>query len=170
MLTKDNEVKVLTFIGKNSEQVDIETIELPRIVSFIKMVRSLISLEPLQISFYRSSKMRNKIYQLTSQNNYDVKYFHLINSLRYYYSVADRNSLKVLDFTDISSLYLVRFLKFVKNPIKRFLFNFGLKRVLKYEKFAHLFDTVFVCSPVGRDFLIERKISTNIQILSTASI
>ena len=174
-LITHNYVKVLTFLSKSSERsdvaelinlgIDIETVSLPKVNSLMNLFRSIFTLNPLQISYYYARKMHKRIYQLTLEKKFDVVYFHLLNSAQYYNAVASAQTLKVLDFTDATSLFLIKFLKFIKNPFKKIIFCYELWAVSKYEKIARQFDTLFVCSHVDREFLSDRKVHNNIQLL-----
>jgi len=175
ILNKNNDVYILTFLGDLSEEKDLELLKKENISieaikqfkysSLINLIKSFFTSAPFQISYYYSKKMRNRITELTSINKYDVVYFHLINSAQYYEAVKNKDILKVIDFTDSTSLYLTRYLEFLKNPFRRLFFSIELKRILKYEQIVKKFDTLFVCSSVDKQFLIERNVHNNIQIL-----
>ena len=175
ILKNNNNVHILTFWGKSSEEVDLESLKKDNFSievikqfkyrSLINLIRSIYSSTPFQISYYHSKRMRDRIIELTSTNQYDVVYFHLINSAQYYEAVINKDTLKVIDFTDATSLYLTRYLEFLKNPLRRLFFTIELKRILKYEQIVKKFDTLFVCSSVDKQFLIERNVHDNIQLL-----
>ena len=175
ILKQNHKVHILTFLSNSSDEINlnslkkekfsIDVIKLTRFQSFLNLIRSVFSYIPFQVSYYYSIKMKNKIKELSSEENFDVVYFHLINSVQYFDAVKTQKSLKVIDFTDATSLYLKRYLDFIKNPIRKLFFNIELKRVLRYEKKTQKFDTLFVCSPVDREYLIQRNIHNNIQLL-----
>lgn len=175
ILRKNNDVNVITFINKvseindlqelNDKGISVEAIPLKRYKSMLNLIRSFFSKDPLQVSYYYSYKMRKKINELTSSQHYDVVYFHLINTAQYYNAVSDKRTLKVIDFTDATSLYLTRYLEFLKNPFRKIVFKSELKRVLEYENVTQKFDTLFVCSNYDREFLLKRNIHNNIQLL-----
>ncbi len=170
-----NEIKIISFLSRKNELtdleklkktgIDIESIRLTRAKSLINLLQSLITNNPLQISYYHSKKMHQRIQELISKEKYDVIYFHLINSIQYFFSTLESNALKVIDFTDATSLYLTRYIEFLKNPLRKLVFKHELKRIKKYEERVNVFDTLFVCSPIDRNFLFERKIHTNIRLL-----
>lgn len=174
-LSKKNKVKIISFVSSKSEQADlnelrklnfdIEAVFLHRIKSLFSMSRFLFSSIPMQIFYYKSGKMHKKIYDLTTSNKYDVVYFHLINSAQYFQSVNNSNTLKVIDFTDATSLYLTRYTEFLKNPFRKLLFKLELKKVIEYEKVASNFDTLFVCSSVDKEFLLKENPRSNIRLL-----
>ncbi len=175
ILKNNNNVHILTFLAKSSEEADleslkeenfsIEVIKQFKYSSLINLIRSFFTSTPFQVSYYYSKKMRNKITELTSKDKYDVVYFHLINNAQYYEAVKNKHTLRVIDFTDATSLYLTRYLEFLKNPFRRLFFTIELKKILKYEQIVKKFDTLFVCSSVDRQFLIKRNVHDNIQLL-----
>jgi len=175
ILKNNNNVHILTFLAKSSEEADLESLKKEnfsievikqfKYSSLINLIRSFFTSTPFQVSYYYSKKMRNKITELTSKDKYDVVYFHLINNAQYYEAVKNKHTLRVIDFTDATSLYLTRYLEFLKNPFRRLFFTIELKKILKYEQIVKKFDTLFVCSSVDRQFLIKRNVHDNIQLL-----
>ncbi|MCX6171131.1 MAG: glycosyltransferase [Ignavibacteriales bacterium] len=175
ILVKRNEVKVVTFLRKSSEAryveelkekgINVEVVKFPYFKSILNLFRSVISAVPFQVSAFYSKKMQSKIFELTSVEKYDVIYFHLINTAQYLPFINDIDALKVIDFTDALSLYLTRYLDYVKNPIKKMIYKLELGRIIRYEKTAKSFDTLFICSDVDKDFLARQKIHDNIQCL-----
>lgn len=175
ILNNNNNVHILTFLAKSSEEADLESLKKEnfsievikqfKYSSLINLIRSFFTSTPFQVSYYYSKKMRNRITKLTSKDKYDVVYFHLINNVQYYEAVKNKHTLRVIDFTDATSLYLTRYLEFLKNPFRRLFFTIELKKILKYEQIVKKFDTLFVCSSVDRQFLIERNVHDNIQLL-----
>lgn len=162
-MNRSSELKDVEQLKKNG--IDIETIKLSAITSYLTTSRSLLTLDPLQVSYYYSNKMHERIAKITSTEKFDLIYFHLISSAQYLKSVKDESALKVIDFTDAVSLYLSRYVKVLKNPIKKIVFYYEYKSISRYEKIAREFDTLFICSNNDKDFLERRKIHDNIQIL-----
>ncbi|PKL83324.1 MAG: hypothetical protein CVV24_05490 [Ignavibacteriae bacterium HGW-Ignavibacteriae-3] len=174
-LIKRNQVKIISFIASSSEKddllnlknngIDLEVVPHSRFKGWINMLRAFISKTPLQVSYYYSKKMCKKIQEISSAGKYDVVYFHLINSAQYCDCVAHQGALKVIDFTDASSLYMTRYAEFLRNPFRKYIFMKEAKRVLAYENITQKFDTLFVCSDNDRQFLSKRKVHKNIQLL-----
>lgn len=175
-LAKRNEVMVLSFLKDSSDKkfldefrllgFNIEVIYLSKVRSMVNLLRSLFNSDPLQVSYYHSRQMHNKVSELTSKINFDVIYFHLFTVAQYQRSVADRNVLTVLDFTDATSLYLKRYLEFLNHPLEKLYFGFERKRIFKYETIAKHFNAVFVCSKVDQKYLSDRKIHPNIKLFT----
>lgn len=175
ILQKRNKVKILTFI-RNQNDVeyleklksmgfDIEAFSLPYFKSLLNLSRVIFNSKPLEVLAFYSSRMGKRISEITTNEEFDFAYFHLIVCAQYLKFVQNKNVLNVLDFTDATSLYLTRYLKYIKNPVKKIIYKFELKRVISYEKYAKNFDTLFVCSNVDRDFLLEKNVHSNIQLL-----
>lgn len=175
ILSKNNDVTILTFIDnsesiknlKELERLGIKTfaVKLSFIESLLSLLPNIFSKIPFQVAFYYSKKMENKIEELIDHEDFDVIYFHLIRSAQYFKSAKQSNALKVLDFTDSVSLYLSRFVKATKNPIKKFFLKWELNRVKKYEQIAKNFDTLFICSEKDKEFLLKTNVHHNIHFL-----
>jgi glycosyltransferase involved in cell wall biosynthesis len=77
-----------------------------------------------------------------------------------------RKQINVLDFTDAVSLYLKRFSEVEKNPFKKAFIKIEQKRIENYEKIAEKFHTLFICSDVDKEYLINKGMKINIRILN----
>lgn len=175
ILSKSNSITILTFYeNKNDfvntvflEKLGIKTIALKLSLfnSLRNLVANVFSSLPFQVAYYSSKSMGRKIIELTSNENYDVVYFHLIRSAQYLEYVHDPKTLKVLDFTDAVSLYLYRFVEVTKNPLKKLGLKIELDRIQNYEQIALKYDTLFICSEKDKKFLEKRKLHNNIQFL-----
>lgn len=173
-LAKNHSVTVVSFAGDEKEISDnkellklgikSEYVVLNRLKSYLNLVKSVFTTNPMQVSFYGHKQMRKLIQKLTSYENYDIVYFHLLITAQYHSSVADINALKILDQTDATSLFLERYLEFLDDPIKRLYFKYDFGKVKKYEKILSKFDTVFVCSEIDRKHLQNRNPSANVQL------
>ena len=174
-LAKRNTVTIITFLRSRNQIKEIEElkkynfkviyIKISILESCINIIRAIFSSIPFQVAWYRSEEMHKKIKELIVDENYDVAYFHLIRSAQYIVNNTDNSVLQVVDFTDAVSLYLDRFTKIEKNPVKKYLLGIEKKRVEKYEKIAEKFNVVFICSEVDREYLINKDVKANIKIL-----
>ena len=145
--------------------IQIEIVKLTIFKSLFKAMIALFSGIPFQVAWFSSGKMKRKIKEELSINNFDVVYFHLIRSAQYLDSAAGKN-LKVIDFTDAVSLYLSRFAEIEKNPFKKFFIKIEQSRIKSYEKIAEKFQTVFICSDIDKEYLKKRGINANLKILN----
>lgn len=174
ILSRNNEITIVTFIKDKNDYtfaeelkkkgIRVHFIKIPIIKSLIKYIRFFFSKLPLQVLSCQNKKMKEKINFLTKENNYDIVYFHIFTTAQYYTAISNPDTLKVLDLTDAVSLYLTRFLEFVKNPLKKIYFNIEKKRVSKYENIASKFDVTFVCSHVDKEYLERKKIDSNFKL------
>ena len=175
-LSKNNSVTILTLLRSKSQIKEIEElkkhnfnvifVKISFIESCLNIIKAIFSNIPFQVAWYSSQLMQTETSKLISSGSYDVTYFHLIRSAQYLPRLDNTNSvLNVIDFTDAVSLYLDRFTKIEKNPVKRLLLKIEKRRVETYEKIAEKFHIVFICSEVDRDYLIKREIKANIKIL-----
>lgn len=174
-LAKRNSVTIITFLRTRNQIKEIEElkkydfkviyVKISILESCINIIRAFFSSIPFQVAWYGSGEMHKKIKELIAEENFDVAYFHLIRSAQYIVNNNDNSVLQVVDFTDAVSLYLDRFTKVEKNPVKKFLLGVEKKRVEKYEKIAEKFHIVFICSEVDREYLINKDVKANIKIL-----
>lgn len=174
-LSRNNSVTILTFYRNDRQMADIpklekngikvELVRLSVFESLFQFFLAFLNLLPFQVAWYKSSKMKKKVGEMINQNNYDVVYYHLIRSAQYICNNRKNSQINVLDFTDAVSLYLTRFEKIVKNPIKKFLLRIEKNRIEKYEKIAEKFHTLFLCSEIDRDFIVKRGFNVNTRLL-----
>jgi sugar transferase (PEP-CTERM/EpsH1 system associated) len=175
-LTKKNSVTIITLLRNKKQINDIEELKkynlkvvyekISLIESCFNTVGMVFTRIPFQVAWYKSKKMQNRIKALITSGNYDVAYYHLIRSAQYIISQT-KNSLpiQVVDFTDAVSLYLDRFAKVERNPLKKILLRIEKKHVENYEKIAEKFQVVFICSETDREYLLNRGIKSNIRLL-----
>ena len=174
-LAKKNSVTIVTFLRNRNQIKDVEELKkhnikviyekISLLESCFNIIGAIFREIPFQVAWYKSKKMHKKIKDLITKGNYDVAYFHLIRSAQYLVNNNENSVLQVVDFTDAVSLYLDRFTKIERNPIKKILLGIEKKRVEKYEKIAERFNIVFICSEVDREYLLNRSINANIKIL-----
>ena len=174
-LAKKNSVTIVTFLRNRNQIKDVEELKkhnikviyekISLLESCFNIIEAIFREIPFQVAWYKSKKMHKKIKDLITKGNYDVAYFHLIRSAQYLVNNNGNSVLHVVDFTDAVSLYLDRFTKIERNPIKKILLGIEKKRVEKYEKIAERFNIVFICSEVDREYLLNRSINANIKIL-----
>jgi glycosyltransferase involved in cell wall biosynthesis len=175
-LSKNNSVTIVTLLRNKKQLEEIEElkklnfkvhyIKISLLESLLNIFKAIFTTSPFQVAFYKSERMKNKVYELSNSGNFDVVYYHLIRSAQYL-SVSNYKTavLNVIDFTDAISLYLNRFYEMEKNPIKKILLGIEKKRVEKYEHIAEKFHSVFICSEIDRDYLKQKGIGANIKII-----
>jgi len=176
ILSRDNEVKIITFYQRKKDKADIEELEklgikvilirLTLLESIFHSIVAIFSFIPFQVAWYTSSKMRYKIDSLVKNEKFDVVYHHLIRTAQYLVGKKEESRLNVLDFTDAVSLYLSRMAMQEKNIIKKLFIKSELRRISKYEKIMEKFDVACICSETDKKFLLSKGINQNIHILS----
>ncbi len=174
-LAENNDVNIITFRRNRSDLqylerisnygINIQTTKLSYFRSLINLITAIFSDLPFQVAWFKSSKMKKLIDKVISEEDFDVVYYHLIRSVQYFNSYLSAKPIQVADYTDAVSLYLMRFLQFEKNPLKKMIIKIEQKRVSNYEKISKKFNTLFICSEIDKRHLINSGIKTNIKIL-----
>lgn len=175
-LALNNQVKVVSFVKDSEEEENAETfkklgynittLQLNRRKGLLNLFRTLWTWEPFQVSFHYSAKMHQLIKGETSNNDYDIVYFHLFTVAQYYVSVKSSSTLKVYDITDASALYLKRYIEFITHPLKKMYFAFELNRLTHYEKIDRFFDLCMVCSKTDLDYLCSHNLNSNLKLFT----
>jgi len=175
-LKKNHQVKILTFFqGKNDAKnaeilkekgFDVAFVNLSLIQSFFSVLFAVFSSTPFQAAYFKSDKMKKLISDNVQNTSYDLVYFHLIRSAQYVDEIKNSDTKKIIDYTDSVSLYLSRYIKILKNPLRKLFFFWELKRIEKYEAIGNKFDNVYVCSETDKKNLRERIEEDKIKILS----
>jgi len=163
LIANDKQIKFVDELKK--EKIRTHVVNNPIFISVLKLIPAFFQNIPFQVTFFSSRKLAKLISDLTNKNKYDLIYFHLIRSIQYFPSTKNSSAIKVVDFTDAVSLYLSRYLKFLKNPFRKLFFNSELKRIEKYEVNAKVFDSVFLCSEIDKNHLEKKLEGLIIQIL-----
>lgn len=158
-LSKSHSVKILCLSrtknnagdleGIRNAGPDVEILFFPWYLSVWSLVSRFFSGIPLQVLWYFSPALFNRLADICKTEKVDVVYFHLIRSALYGDAVSDQ-ILKVIDYTDSVSLYLQRMIEIESNPIKKFIFSVEKNRILNFEKIADQFDQLFICSPIDK--------------------
>ncbi len=174
-LSKNNSVTILTFLRRKNQKEDLKifkelgieiiTVKFSLLNSLLKVIGNIFSKIPFQTAYYSSKKMISKLDDVKKQN-FDVIYYHLVRTAQYYKpNTEEGTTLNVLDFTDAVSLYLKRFTEIEKNPVKCMFLKSEKNRMEKYEKIAEQFHTLFICSEVDKNHLLNNGLNAKIQIL-----
>ena len=161
----ESQLKDLANFAKHS--IEIETVKLSLFESLFRTAAALFSKIPFQVAFFKSSKMKKKIGEVLEKEKFDAVYYHLIRSAQYLTKTGSgKTALNVIDYTDAVSLYLTRFAEIEKNPFKKFFIKMEQKRIAGYERIAEKFDTLFICSKVDKQFLLDKGIKAKIELLN----
>jgi len=172
-LSKGNSIHLVSFVETKRELEYVEHlrpycesvdfVSLPRWRSFLQCLFGLFSNLPLQVHYFKSSRMQRLVGRLCKNAQFDIIHTHLIRMAQYTAGVA--HARKVLDLTDAGSLYLKRFLALEKNPLKKLVLKVEVNRIARYESILERFDACFVCSKPDQSALINTAPAANIRII-----
>ncbi|MEN3037655.1 MAG: hypothetical protein ABDI07_00625 [Candidatus Kryptonium sp.] len=141
-LARKNEVKIIAIIRSKKEasyidnlrkhNIDIVPILLPIWRSIVNLIFGLFSKKPFQVLWFFSPRMKKKVAEIINKDKPDVVLYYLIRGAQYF--VGNGNHLNIVDLIDAISLYLERFEKSEKNPLRKFLIREEFKRVSGVRK------------------------------------
>ncbi len=153
--SKDHEITLAAFVTSHAQSKElgavapyckrIELVLLSKWQSYWNVMVGLLSSLPLQVCYYGSRKMRNKVQQLIEEENIDVAYCYHLRSGQYLSTTL--RCPRVLDLKPVQSLNLRRMKNHVTNPLKRLIYQLEYKRTRKYEpELIDKFDQCLVIS------------------------
>lgn len=172
-LSKKNTIHLISFVEtrKELEYVEhlrpycevVDFVPLPRWRSFLQCLFGLFSNVPLQVHYFKSSRMQSLVCRVIKNAQFDIIHTHLIRMAQY--TAEIKHPRKVLDLTDASSLYLKRFLSLEKNPLKKVILKVEVNRIVSYESILERFDTCLVCSKPDQSALKNTAPAADIRII-----
>jgi sugar transferase (PEP-CTERM/EpsH1 system associated) len=126
----------------------IETVLLRPLESYRNMLLDLFSGLPLQVSYFRSQKMRYRIGKMMNEEKYDAVYvFHLRMAP---YAINLKGPYKILDLTDAVSLFLKRMASHKRALFRQILLRES-KNTRRYEDtIMKLFDECWIISDADK--------------------
>ncbi len=127
---------------------------LPKVVSYLKSVRGLLSKKPLQVWFFHSRELENAVDLAIEKNGYDLIFCHLIRTAEYARNIKGLK--RVIDLTDALSLSYSRISSKLSSDVtmKHFIFAFERDKVLAYEKgIIETFDKSIMISQKDKEYL-----------------
>lgn len=158
-LSARHEIVLLTMISSDDMQdrlhlvepycERVELVRMPRWHSYLNCLRGILTSIPLQITYFRSSAMLERVHQLLEEQEFDAAYAYHLRSGQY---LVDANQCpRVLDLKPVQSLNLERMRKHVSNPLMRLIYRLEHRRVQSYEpNLVRQFERCFVVSDVDR--------------------
>ncbi|MFI5314321.1 MAG: glycosyltransferase [Myxococcota bacterium] len=139
-------------LARRHQKMSVETVLLPRWRSRLHTLVGVASPLPLQVHYYRSSRMRSLVARRLAEGRFDAVYVHLLRMAQYVERAADTR--RVLDITDAISLVYGRAQQMRRDGF-RALFALEVARLPRYEtRLIRSFDATAVISQVDRDVLI----------------
>jgi len=162
-LAKRHQVALLSFVESAAEQdqgralarrhpsISVETVVLEPWRSRLRALAGVLTREPLQVHYYRSSRMRRLVAQRLVQERFDAVYVHLLRMAQYVERETDVR--RVLDITDAVSLLYAR-ARAMRRDLFRAVFAVEVARLRGYEtRLVRAFEVTAVISDVDRDVL-----------------
>ncbi len=131
----------------------IETLRLPKLVSYARTAFTLPGRAPMQVRYYESGAMRERIGRLVAERNYDLCYTHLIRMAEYARHLPIP---KVMGVQISQALNLGRMLEIVNDPLRKLFYWVETHKVRLYEAHACAdFDRVILCGQSDIDAIAE---------------
>lgn len=141
----------------------IETIYLSRFRSFWNCLRGLFKYLPLQVMYYHSDQLRNRLRH--ASNDYDCVFLHLVRLGEY---IGCINAPIWLEMTDAISLNYSRVIATKKTlALRGLIYAFEYKRLVKYEQaIIRKVNGISLISEVDRCWLERTKPFENMAVVS----
>jgi sugar transferase (PEP-CTERM/EpsH1 system associated) len=171
-LAHKHELHLLTFL---EDEADLQYIdELKEIFTAIYLVRlpkykvyknaisGIFSTMPIQVAYFKSSEMQQKVNELVATQNYDAVHIQHIRLAQFWENHT--NVPRILDLPDAFSLYWKRRIDNSKGFSKLFA-KLEYKRLFAYESILNKFPKVLVCSQEDMQYLKTAKGINNIDLL-----
>ena len=129
----------------------VHFIYLPKWKSALNCLSALWSDLPLQVLYFKSAAMRQKLVEVLATDSFDAVH---VQHLRMSPYLADNKSIpRILDMPDAFSLYWERRAKATTNPILKLFNGIEYKRLLRYEPIMKEYNLSLVCSKEDLEYL-----------------
>ncbi|MCW3123859.1 MAG: hypothetical protein JWQ38_3351 [Flavipsychrobacter sp.] len=172
-LKSKHELHLLTFAQTEEDMsykaelekifTEVHFIYLPKWKSAVNCLSGLFSSKPLQVLYFQSSALQQKLDELITKHKYDAVH---VQHLRMSPYLAGRKDIsRILDLPDAFSLYWER-RKTVKRGLLTTLFeNIEQDRVLKYEHILKEYNMALTCSSEDLAYLQKIHHTDNLRLL-----
>ena len=141
---------------------EIELVYLPKWRSILNGIPALFSKTPLQVAYFKSSKMKRMV--KFALDRYDIDVVHT-QHLRMSQYTKHLDMPKILDLPDAFSLYFKRRNETDRPLINRLIDSIEIGRLTKAEKVITAYDKTLVCSVEDKKYLEKLHKTDNIDIL-----
>ena len=141
---------------------EIELVYLPKWRSILNGIPALFSKTPLQVAYFKSSKMKRMV--RFALDRYDIDVVHT-QHLRMSQYTKHLDIPKILDLPDAFSLYFKRRNETDRPLINRLIDGIEIGRLTKAEKVITAYDKTLVCSVEDKKYLEKLHKTDNIDIL-----
>lgn len=162
-LAARNDVHLISFVESEAEaeqaralaarhsKMTVEWLVHPAWRSRLSTLIGVASSLPLQVHYYRSSRMRALVSQRLAQRSFDAVYVHLLRMAQYVERAPVR---RVLDITDAVSLLYGRAQR-MRRDLFRAVFTVEVERLRRYEtELIRAFEATAIISEVDREVLV----------------
>lgn len=128
----------------------IEAIVWPKWRGALSAARGLLSSDPLQMWYFRSKALAEKVKQVVAEERIDMAYGYHLRSGQF---LADLDSIpRVLAIQPAQILHFGRRYELTHNPVLRTVYGMEYRRLIGYEaKLAERFDSCLLISDKDRD-------------------
>jgi|TARA_B110000114_G_scaffold183174_1_gene223932 sugar transferase (PEP-CTERM/EpsH1 system associated) len=141
---------------------EIELVYLPKWRSILNGIPALFSHTPLQVAYFKSSKMKRMV--KLAMDRYDIDVVHT-QHLRMSQYTKYLDVPKILDLPDAFSLYFKRRNETDRPFINRLIDTIEIGRLTRAEKVITTYDKTLVCSVEDQKYLEQLHNTNNIDIL-----
>jgi sugar transferase (PEP-CTERM/EpsH1 system associated) len=141
---------------------EIELVYLPKWRSILNGIPALFSHTPLQVAYFKSSKMKRMVKLALDRYNIDVVHTQHLRMSQY---TKHLDMPKILDLPDAFSLYFKRRNETDRPLINRLIDSIEIGRLTKEEKVVTAYDKTLVCSVEDKKYLEKLHKTDNINIL-----
>ena len=171
-LAKDHELYLVTFYEKRDELnylkelqpifKEIELVYLPKWQSVLSSGLALFSKTPLQVSYFKSAKMKRMV--KFALDRYDIDVVHT-QHLRMSQYTKGLEMPKILDLPDAFSLYYKRRNNTDRPWYNRLVDSIEISRLVNAERVIKQYNKTLVCSQEDKAYLDKLHRTDNIDIL-----
>ena len=145
--SSDLTTKEMEFVAPYCKRVEL--VRLPKWRSVANCVRGLVSTDPLQVWYFRSRELHQRIAQVIEEERIEVAYGYHLRSAQYLEKIDACP--RILDLKPVQSLNLRRMKDHVSNPIRKLVYKAEHRRVHRYEpRLARAMDRCLVISETDR--------------------
>jgi sugar transferase (PEP-CTERM/EpsH1 system associated) len=140
-----------------------EFVYLPKKKSLTNILKNVFSGDPLQVLYFRSKELKEKVNRFISENSIDIIHTQHLRMAQY---AADIKSIpRILDLPDAYSMYWQRRYRLKKSPFSKLFAYIEYKKILNYEDILKKFNLSLVCSEEDKQYLKKTRGINNIEIL-----
>lgn len=173
-LCKEHELHLLTFAQSEEDFTykeelekyfkEVHLVSLPKWKSAVNCLRAGWKRIPLQVLYFWSKEMKEKLDEVMSVNKFDAIH---VQHLRMSPYLCDNTSVpRILDLPDAFSLYWKRRAEAETNPFKKVFNSIEYKRLLDYEKLMiGKYNLSLVCSFEDLEYLQQVHQLDNVRLL-----